>query len=74
VAAREEVTRPELLDSIQEMKAEIRRYEDHYDDGVTGGTRPATLDGGGETGLGRPDGVAHDAAESRRRTSRTRLR
>ena len=28
---REEVTRPELLDSIQEMKAEIRRYEDRYD-------------------------------------------
>jgi hypothetical protein len=28
---REEVTRPELLDSIQEMKVEIRRYEDRYD-------------------------------------------
>jgi len=28
---REEVTRPELLDSIKEMKAEIRRYEDCYD-------------------------------------------
>jgi DNA-binding transcriptional ArsR family regulator len=28
---REEVERPELLDSIQEMKAEIRRYEDRYD-------------------------------------------
>jgi uncharacterized protein Yka (UPF0111/DUF47 family) len=28
---REDVTRSELLDSIQEMKAEIRRYEDRYD-------------------------------------------
>jgi hypothetical protein len=28
---REEVTRSELLDSIKEMKAEIRRYEDRYD-------------------------------------------
>jgi len=28
---REEVTRPELLDSIRDMKAEIRRYEDSYD-------------------------------------------
>jgi predicted ArsR family transcriptional regulator len=28
---REEVNRPELLDSIKEMKAEIRRYEDRYD-------------------------------------------
>ena len=28
---REEVTRPELLDSIKEMKFEIRRYEDRYD-------------------------------------------
>ena len=27
---REEVTRPELLDSIKEMKAEIRRFEDRY--------------------------------------------
>ncbi|MCD2203794.1 winged helix-turn-helix domain-containing protein [Halobacterium sp. KA-6] len=28
---REEVDRPELLDSIKEMKTEIRRYEDRYD-------------------------------------------
>jgi DNA-binding MarR family transcriptional regulator len=28
---REEVTRTELLDSIQDMKTEIRRYEDRYD-------------------------------------------
>ena len=28
---REEVTRPELLESIKEMRAEIRRYEDHYE-------------------------------------------
>ena len=27
---REEVTRPELLDGIQNMKAEIRRYQDRY--------------------------------------------
>jgi hypothetical protein len=28
---REEVTRPELLDSIKQMKADIRRYEDRHD-------------------------------------------
>jgi DNA-binding transcriptional ArsR family regulator len=28
---RDEATRTELLDGIQEMKAEIRRYEDRYD-------------------------------------------
>ncbi len=28
---REEVTRPELLDSIKEMKTEVRRYEDRHD-------------------------------------------
>jgi len=70
---REEVTRPELLDSIRDMKAEIRRYEDSYDV-VSPEELAQQLDGDEAGGLGRPHRVAHDTAESRCRPSRTRLR